>query len=326
MSDDEEDDFGDLFADFNMEDEDMEEEDRDFIDSISDNLREAAGMGAGKVLHQGDVDEGLITWVAPEKSGLDNLEDEGFAAQRRKEEEVIRIRAEKRRSKELMDADKRRSKELMDASAALAAAAAAEEEAARAAEQRAAEAAAAEAAAADQAARSAAAAASQAAAAEAAEAAAADQAARSAAAAASQAAAAEAAAARAREENAARAAAEKKAQLDAATESMWDDLEMLPSPGQVKPSTFYMSDNLAQDLHQQAVTAANKVGQMGPESAARAIDALQTLRLAMPTFKDALHVAAAELTTTEEGKTLLTCFLEGKKRRKNSKEVLSHPA
>ena len=301
MSDDEEDDFGDLFADFNMEDEDMEEEDRDFIDSISDNLREAAGMGAGKVLHQGDVDEGLITWVAPEKSGLDNLEDEGFAAQRRKEEEVIRIRAEKRRSKELMDADKRRSKELMDASAALAAAAAAEEEAARAAEQRAAEAAAAEAAAADQAARSAAAAASQAAAAE-------------------------AAAARAREENAARAAAEKKAQLDAATESMWDDLEMLPSPGQVKPSTFYMSDNLAQDLHQQAVTAANKVGQMGPESAARAIDALQTLRLAMPTFKDALHVAAAELTTTEEGKTLLTCFLEGKKRRKNSKEVLSHPA
>ena len=318
MSDDEEDDFGDLFADFNMEDEDMEEEDRDFIDSISDNLREAAGMGAGKVLHQGDVDEGLITWVAPEKSGLDNLEDDGPAAQRR--------RAEKRRSKELMDADKRRSKELMDASAALAAAAAAEEEAARAAEQRAAEAAAAEAAAADQAARSAAAAASQAAAAEAAEAAAADQAARSAAAAASQAAAAEAAAARAREENAARAAAEKKAQLDAATESMWDDLEMLPSPGQVKPSTFYMSDNLAQDLHQQAVTAANKVGQMGPESAARAIDALQTLRLAMPTFKDALHVAAAELTTTEEGKTLLTCFLEGKKRRKNSKEVPSHPA
>ena len=60
--------------------------------------------------------------------------------------------------------------------------------------------------------------------------------------------------------------------------------------------------------------------------AARAIDALQTLRLAMPTFKDALHVAAAELTTTEEGKTLLTCFLEGKKRRKNSKEVPSHPA
>ena len=86
-----------------------------------------------------------------------------------------------------------------------------------------------------------------------------------------------------------------------------------------------MSDNLVEDLHRIEVWAANVAQGMQPQTAERALDALQTLREALPTFKDALQVAAAELTTSEEGRTLLQCFLETKqKRRRISREMTAN--
>ena len=59
-------DFADLFDDFNNADFDVAQQ-------ISDNLRAQAGL-AGDVttIHQGDADEGKITWTAPTFSGLTN--------------------------------------------------------------------------------------------------------------------------------------------------------------------------------------------------------------------------------------------------------------
>ena len=71
MSDeDSDDDFDELFADFNNDDDEVDEEDSNFIEAISANLRESVGFKQGEVVHKGDVDEGLITWIAPESVGV----------------------------------------------------------------------------------------------------------------------------------------------------------------------------------------------------------------------------------------------------------------
>ena len=62
-----EDDWDDLWADFN-DDAALESE------SISANLRMAAGLKAGAAVHAGDVDEGQINWEAPAFHGLGNSE------------------------------------------------------------------------------------------------------------------------------------------------------------------------------------------------------------------------------------------------------------
>ena len=59
MSDeDSDDDFDELFADFNNDDDEVDEEDSNFIEAISANLRESVGFKQGEVVHKGDVDEG----------------------------------------------------------------------------------------------------------------------------------------------------------------------------------------------------------------------------------------------------------------------------
>ena len=58
-------DFADLFDDFNNADFDVAQQ-------ISDNLRAQAGIAGETVLHQGEADEGRITWTAPTFSGLTN--------------------------------------------------------------------------------------------------------------------------------------------------------------------------------------------------------------------------------------------------------------
>ena len=67
MSDFDDDDIDDLFADF---------EETDAVDSamISANLLDASGIDPStvKAVHAGEADEGRITWVAPEFSGLTN--------------------------------------------------------------------------------------------------------------------------------------------------------------------------------------------------------------------------------------------------------------
>ena len=69
MSDDESDD-EDIFADFEDDDAD------DAALNVSANLLETAGArGEDKPVHQGDVDEGRITWQAPTFNGLENSHD-----------------------------------------------------------------------------------------------------------------------------------------------------------------------------------------------------------------------------------------------------------
>ena len=69
MSDSESDD-EDIFADFEDDDAD------DAALNVSANLLETAGArGVDKPVHQGDVDEGRITWQAPTFNGLENSHD-----------------------------------------------------------------------------------------------------------------------------------------------------------------------------------------------------------------------------------------------------------
>ena len=93
-------------------------------------------------------------------------------------------------------------------------------------------------------------------------------------------------------------------------------------PGVVRPS-FFVSDNLVNELEGIRELAETSARDMSPQKAQRAIGALQTLKAAQPTFKDALQVAAAELTTSEEGRVLLQCFLNQKRvrMRANSGEL-----
>ena len=79
MSDDDDDD--DLFGDFEREDEQLE------VAAISSNLLNDIGVEADHVVHQGDVDEGLITWVAPKFSGLENSNAVGASTHWYREEE-----------------------------------------------------------------------------------------------------------------------------------------------------------------------------------------------------------------------------------------------
>lgn len=65
--DDDDEDFADMFADFN-ESPDVSE----LAERISDNLRAQAGIGGKTVVHEGEADEGRITWQAPARSGLHN--------------------------------------------------------------------------------------------------------------------------------------------------------------------------------------------------------------------------------------------------------------
>ena len=65
--DDDEDDFAAAFAEFNENPALSELSER-----ISNNLREQAGIGGSTVIHEGEGDEGRITWVAPESAGLHN--------------------------------------------------------------------------------------------------------------------------------------------------------------------------------------------------------------------------------------------------------------
>ena len=72
---DDDDDFDDLFAAFN--------EDPDIAllsENISDNLREQAGIGGNTVVHEGEADEGRVTWVAPAVSGLNVTQAAAAAA------------------------------------------------------------------------------------------------------------------------------------------------------------------------------------------------------------------------------------------------------
>ena len=225
----EDDDFAQLFADFNIDDENIKPEDCDFIDQISSNLREAAGLSEGAAVHAGDVDEGKITWVAPERSGIENLANSGPAPER---------------------PDRRNDASGPSAPQPAAPAAPAPMR---------------------------------------------------------------------------RPAADSQAKRDNVakeTEEMWDRDEMQPSPKNLRnTSSIYVSDNLIADLKAIEEQAAGTAKSMVPEEAKRAIDALQTLKRALPTFKDALNQAAAELTTSEEGRTLLQCFLSRKQVRRREREA-----
>mmetsp|Transcript_59087 Transcript_59087/g.162065 ORF Transcript_59087/g.162065 Transcript_59087/m.162065 type:complete len:312 (+) Transcript_59087:153-1088(+) len=71
MGDSDEDD-DDMWDDFEKDDVDT--------DYISANLLASVGMEANYVLHEGEPDEGLVTWVPPQFSGLDNsnaVDEEG---------------------------------------------------------------------------------------------------------------------------------------------------------------------------------------------------------------------------------------------------------
>ena len=184
--DDDEDEFAQLFADFNMDEDKIAPEDELFIDSISANLREAAGMGAGAQVHAGDVDEGTITWQAPSRTGLDSLDGDGPDAARARGVAAI-------------------------------------------------------------------------------------------------------------------------------TEQMWASDEMQPSPDAYGKSSVNVSDNLLADLQAIETKAAGTAKAMDPQQAARAMDALQSIKVALPTFRASLQNAAAELRTTEDGTTLLNLFLDHKK-------------
>ena len=66
--DDDDDDFAAMFADFESSGESLSL----LSEKISNNLRAAAGLSGTTVVHEGDVDEGNITWEAPQQSGLQN--------------------------------------------------------------------------------------------------------------------------------------------------------------------------------------------------------------------------------------------------------------
>ena len=65
MMGDEDFDMDDLFADFNNDD-------AEFSQHISDNLRQHAGLEGHYVAHDGDADAGRSTWTAPKFAGLGN--------------------------------------------------------------------------------------------------------------------------------------------------------------------------------------------------------------------------------------------------------------
>ena len=73
---DDEDDFDELFAAFNDDPDIVELSER-----ISNNLREQAGIGGNTIVHEGEADEGRVTWEAPEASGLGVADAEAAALQ-----------------------------------------------------------------------------------------------------------------------------------------------------------------------------------------------------------------------------------------------------
>jgi len=226
MAEDEEDDddFAQLFADFNVDDEDIKPEDSIFIDQISENLREAAGLSEGDAVHKGDVDEGKITWEAPERAGIENQANHGPAPQRK---DSSGPSAPKEPAAPAAPPPMRRPP----------------------------------------------------------------------------------------------AEQTKRDVVAKETEEMWERDEMQPSPKYLRSITsVFVSDNLIADLKAIEYEAAGTAKAMEPEEAKRAIDALQTLKRALPTFKDALNQAAAELTTSEEGRKLLQCFLSRKQVEKKRRE------
>lgn len=85
MSDDEDDDdFGSLFEDFNETDA------TGVALQISANLREVVGLMGDDTVHAGDGDEGRITWEAPATHGLDNHDLPTNLRSRAREERISR--------------------------------------------------------------------------------------------------------------------------------------------------------------------------------------------------------------------------------------------
>ena len=306
MSDSEaDDDFDALFNDFQEElDEDIDLNDADFIDAISENLREVVGLSEGQVIHAGDADEGKITWVAPSMAGIDGLNDVvgPDAAQ-------LHVgRGERRHSREMAEKAAERAAEqaMRERDAELERAVRAREEANR----------------------------THAAAEEARRVLEGEDMARAARAVeeAERARAAAEEARRAYEEEMARAAREaeelerwlqqKRAIRDTETEKMWAADDLAASPVKIAPDRykFLLSDTLINDLHDIEVQALNTVHTMAPDQASRAMQALQMIKQGSPTFRDAFQNAAAELIKSDEGHVLLQCVLSRK--RRISREVM----
>ena len=66
MDDEDDDDFAALFEDFSGD------EIAELSERISDNLRQSAGIAGKTTVHEGEGDEGRMTWEAPAWSGLGN--------------------------------------------------------------------------------------------------------------------------------------------------------------------------------------------------------------------------------------------------------------